>query len=300
MRTPHGDEVEQVEVAGTLVLKPSDNGKMVSHALSPGSFVLVAEGASVKKGDLLVEVGAGQKTQKSTERATKDVSSDLAGEVLFDNLIAEEKTDRQGNTTRSAQRSGLMWVLAGDVYNLPAGAEPVVENGTHVNVGDILAETKLVSLSGGVVRLIPNSREIEIVTASVLLDEAKVLHETGGGSEQYIIETSKGDQFLLKTAPGTKVQNNANIAELIDDRYRTTTGGIIKYSGVEVAKGTKKQGYEVLKGGTLLWIPEETHEVNKDSSLRIVEDGQYVEAGTEVVKDIFLPIGWGCRSHRKE
>lgn len=287
MRTPHGDEVEQVEVAGTLVLKPSDNGKMVSHALSPGSFVLVAEGASVKKGDLLVEVGAGQKTQKSTERATKDVSSDLAGEVLFDNLIAEEKTDRQGNTTRSAQRSGLMWVLAGDVYNLPAGAEPVVENGTHVNVGDILAETKLVSLSGGVVRLIPNSREIEIVTASVLLDEAKVLHETGGGSEQYIIETSKGDQFLLKTAPGTKVQNNANIAELIDDRYRTTTGGIIKYSGVEVAKGTKKQGYEVLKGGTLLWIPEETHEVNKDSSLRIVEDGQYVEAGTEVVKDIF-------------
>ncbi|WP_024546600.1 DNA-directed RNA polymerase subunit beta' [Picosynechococcus sp. NKBG15041c] len=287
-RTSHGDEVEQVEVAGTLVIKPSDNGKMISHPLSPGSMIWVFEGQAVKKGELLVEVGAGQKTQKSTERASKDVSSDLAGEILFDqNLVAEEKTDRQGNTTRSAQRSGLMWVLAGDVYNLPAGAEPVVENGTHVEVGDILAETKLVSLSGGVVRLVPNSREIEIVTASVLLDEAKVLHETGGGSEQYIIETSKGDQFLLKTAPGTKVQNNANIAELIDDRYRTKTGGIIKYAGVEVAKGTKKQGYEVIKGGTLLWIPEESHEVNKDSSLRIVEDGQYVEAGTEVVKDIF-------------
>ena len=41
------------------------------------------------------------------------------------------------------------------------------------------------------------------------------------------------------------------------------------------------------KGGQLLWIPEETHEVNKDLSLLLVEDGQFVEAGTEVVKDIF-------------
>ena len=36
-----------------------------------------------------------------------------------------------------------------------------------------------------------------------------------------------------------------------------------------------------------MWIAEEAHEVNKDISLLLVEDGQYVEAGTEVVKDIF-------------
>jgi len=287
VRTNHGDEVEQVEVAGNLVIKPSDNGKMITHSLPAGSLVWVPEGSSVKKGDLLVEAASAKKTQKSTERATKDVSSDLAGEVLFDNLVAEEKTDRQGNMTRSAQRSGLVWVLSGDVYNLPAGAEPVVDNQAPVEQGDVLAETKLVSLSGGVVRIIPDSREIEIVTASVLLDEAKVLLESSGGSEQYVVETGRGDQFLLKTAPGTKVQNNTNIADLIDERYQTKTGGILKYAGVEVAKGTKKLGYEVIKGGTLLWIPEESHEVNKDSSLRIVDDGQFIEAGTEVVKDIF-------------
>lgn len=36
-----------------------------------------------------------------------------------------------------------------------------------------------------------------------------------------------------------------------------------------------------------MWIPEEAHEVNKDNTLLLVHDGQYVEAGTEVVKDIF-------------
>lgn len=82
--------------------------------------------------------------------------------------------------------------------------------------------------------------------------------------------------------------NGQVVAELIDDRYHTITGGILKYADIEVAKkGKAKQGYEVLKGGTLLWIPEETHEVNKDISLLMVEDNQYVEAGTEVVKDIF-------------
>jgi hypothetical protein len=39
---------------------------------------------------------------------------------------------------------------------------------------------------------------------------------------------------------------------------------MIKYVNIEVAKGDRKQGYEITKGGTILWIPEETHEVNKD------------------------------------
>ena len=60
-------------------------------------------------------------------------------------------------------------------------------------------------------------------------------------------------------------------------------------------KGKAKQGYEVVQGGTLLWIPEETHEVNKDISLLMVEDGQFVEAGTEVVKEVAM---WGNHGGR--
>jgi DNA-directed RNA polymerase subunit beta' len=220
------------------------------------------------------------------------VAGDLAGEVLFADLVPEEKTDRQGNTTRIAQRGGLLWILSGEVYNLPPGAEPVVKNGDPVRDGSVLAETKLVTANGGVVRLTPGKREIDIITASVLLDEALVRIESTGGREQYVIYTTNNQRFLLKATPGTKVLNNQVVAELIDDQYRTQTGGIIKYAGVEVAKrGKAKQGYEVTKGGTLLWIPEECHEVNKDISLLLVEDGQYVEAGTEVVKDIFCQSG---------
>ncbi|MEC4803781.1 MAG: DNA-directed RNA polymerase subunit beta' [Jaaginema sp. PMC 1079.18] len=294
VRTRHGDEREQVEVAGDLLLTPT-KGKTKKYPVTPGSLLFVAEGDTVSKGEILAEVALRQRLG-STEKATKDVSSDLAGEVLFDGLISEEKTDRQGNITHIAQRGGLLWVLAGEVYNLLPGAEPIVENGDRVEPGDVLARTQLMTQHGGVVRFVPDSREIEIITASVQLDRSLVQKE----NNRYLIHAASGDRFLLKATPGTKVLNHQTIAELVDDRYRTNSGGIVKYAGVEVSKSrstrdssrsggsrANKGGYEVTQGGALLWIPEECHEVNKDISLLMVEEGQFVEAGTEVVKDIY-------------
>ena len=291
-RTRHGEDAQVAETNTKLTVE--GKGKKESFEITQGSTLLMIEGDTVKAGQMLAEVAiTGRNVQKTTEKATKDVASDLAGQAQFANLVPEEKRDRQGNTTRIAPRGGLIWILSGEVYNLPPGAEAVVQNGSEIGAGDVLAETKLVTEHGGVVRLPEpvagkGGREVEIITASVLLDKAEIKLDSHQGREQYIIEAKHNQRFLLKAAPGTKVANSQVVAELIDDRYHTSSGGIIKYSGVEVAKrGKAKQGYEVLIGGTLLWIPEEAHEVNKDSSLLIVEDGQYVEAGTEVVKDIF-------------
>jgi DNA-directed RNA polymerase subunit beta' len=295
-RTRHGEDalvVESVDANSKITLEGAD-GQQQSFSVVQGATLLVRDAQKVKEGQILAEVPLTGRSRKTTEKAAKDVASDIAGEVRFADLVPEEKKDRQGNTTRIAQRGGLLWILSGEVYNLPPGAEPIVKNGDRIESGGVLAETKLVTEHGGIVRLpqeMENSkggREVEIITASVLLDQAQVRVESYQGRDHYLIETNHNQVFSLKATPGTKVTNNQVVAELIDDSYRTQTGGIIKYSGVEVAKrGKAKQGYEVIKGGTLLWIPEETHEVNKDISLLMVEDGQFVEAGTEVVKDIF-------------
>lgn len=293
-RTRHGEDaltVEAVEANTRVTLEGKDQQQIFSVA--QGATLLVRDGEKVKAGQVLAEVPITGRSRKTTEKAAKDVASDLAGEVRFADLVPEEKKDRQGNTTRIAQRGGLLWILSGEVYNLPPGAEPIVKNGDRIESGGVIAETKLITENGGIVRLPQEGegkggREVEIITASVLLDQARVRVESDQRGNHYLIETNHNQLFSLKATPGTKVTNGQVVAELIDDRYHTQTGGIIKYSGVEVAKrGKAKHGYEVVKGGTLLWIPEEAHEVNKDISLLLVEDGQYVEAGTEVVKDIF-------------
>ena len=278
-RTRHGDQKLLVEVNGNILV----GDKKVTVPVN--SLLAVREGDEVIKDQLLAEVMP-QKT-RSTERVTKDVATDLSGEVIFQDVAPLTTTDKQGNSTITASRNGLIWVLSGQVYNLPPNAEPVVKNGDKIQVGSVLAETKLKTKSGGVCRFEEGSREIEIITASVSLDQADIFLEHHGNQQQYVIHTPKGDRFALKVVPGTKVQHNQIVAELIDDTFRTETGGIMRYAGLETGRGNRKQGYEVTKEGTLIWIPEESHEINKDISLLMVEDGQYVEAGTEVVKDVF-------------
>jgi DNA-directed RNA polymerase subunit beta' len=292
-RTRHGEDALYVEADGVLILETAQKEKQEIN-LTQGSTLYVQPGSQVKIGQLLAEVALGGRTTRAnTEKAVKDVATDLAGETLFAEVVPEQKTDRQGNTTVTAARGGLIWVLSGEVYNLPPGAELVVKNNDQIPTNGVLAETKLTSVHGGVVRLPEitpgkNAREIEIITASVVLDQATVTVESSQGRNHYLITTGKNQVFNLRATPGTKVQNGQVIAELIDERYRTTTGGLVKFGGVEVQKkGKAKQGYEVVKGGTILWIQEETHEVNKDISLLLVEEGQFVEAGTEIVKDIF-------------
>ncbi|PHV62213.1 DNA-directed RNA polymerase subunit beta' [Cyanobacterium aponinum] len=278
-RTRHGDQKLVVEVTGDVIV----GAEKIS--VPKDSLLAVREGDIIQENDLIAEVMP-QKT-RSTEKVTKDVATDLSGEVHFADIAPESKTDKQGNTTTTASRNGLIWVLSGQVYNLPPGAEPAVKNGDKVKPGSVLAETKLKTKSGGVCRFEEGSREIEIITASVSLDQADIYLEHHGSQQQYVIHTQKGDRFALKVVQGTKVQNNQVVAELIDDTYTTNTGGLIRYAGLETGRGNKKQGYEVIKEGTIVWIPEESHEINKDISLLLVEDGQYVEAGTEIVKDIF-------------
>lgn len=290
-RTRHGEDALVLESVTKLVIQ-GESGKQ-TESLPQGAILFVNHGDRVTKDQLLAEMPTSSRIRKVTEKATKDVNSDLSGEVKFAGLVQEEKIDRQGNTTRLAQRGGLIWVLSGEVYNLPPNAEPVVKNGDAIDANGIIAETRQISERGGLVRLPEatpgkDAREVEVITASVLLNQAEVKMESGQGGEHYVIETANGQRFSLIATPGTKLTSNGVVAELEDATYHTSTGGMIKYSGVEATKkGKGKQGYEVTKGGQLLWIPEETHEVNKDLSLLLVEDGQFVEAGTEVVKDIF-------------
>ena len=196
-RTPHGVEAKQAEVDFILKIVPQGNnsGKAQKIEVSSGSLLFVDDGEEISSDITVAQITAGA-VKKSVEKATKDVICDLAGQVRYDKVIQpREVTDRQGNITLKAQRLGRLWVLAGDVYNLPPNARPVISSGKSVDEGTVLAEASQSSEFGGQVRLresIGDSREVQIVTTSMSLTNFKLIEESTHSGQIYNLESSDG------------------------------------------------------------------------------------------------------------
>jgi len=300
LRTRHGDDVSVATYECDIEIKTAKGA--TKYHIPAGSRILVTNGMTVKKGEILAdfEPGAQGDGSRLTEKATKDITSDLSGEVLFEDFIADEKKDRQGNVSRTANKNGIVWVLGGDVYNLPGGSKVLVKDDQKISKGEKLAETLTVSEHGGEVRVgddltieevqfegkkikkIVQGKELTIVIASLLPSNA-TFEQTK--KEQLWTVEKTGEKYIVKAPVDTTVENGMIIAELIDDECSVKSSGEIRYVDVEV-----DDNQIITKTGDVVFIPEEIHQVSKDSGLKMVESGTFVTAGTEVVKDIYCHI----------
>lgn len=300
LRTRHGDIVQVATYEADIEIKTAKGS--TKYHIPAGSRVVVVNGMSVKKGDILAdfEPGAQGDGSRLTEKATKDITSDLSGEVLFEDFIADERKDRQGNISRTANKNGIVWVLGGDVYNLPGGSKVLVKDEQKIAKGEKLAETLTVSEHGGEVRVgenlvieevtfegkkikkIVQGKELTIVIASLIPSNATFEHTK---KEQIWTVDKTGEKYIVKAPVDTTVENGMIIAELIDDECSVPSSGEIRYVDVEV-----DDNQIITKPGDVVFIPEEVHQINKDSALKMVESGTFVTAGTEIVKDIYCHI----------
>ncbi len=300
LRTRHGDVVQVSNYETDIEVKGAKRSE--KYHIPAGSTIFFTNGMQVEKGFKLasyepVSQGDGSRL---TEKATKDITTDLSGEVLFEDFVADEKKDRQGNISRTTNKQGIIWVLGGDVYNLPGGSKVLVKDGQKVKAGEKLAETLTISEHGGEVRFgedlvvenvkfegknikkIVQGKEITIVIAS-LSPENATFEQTK--KEQLWTVNKTGEKYIVKAPVDTPVENGMIIAELVDDDCAVTSSGEIRYIDVEV-----DENQIITKPGAVVFIPEEIHQISKDSSLKMVDNGTFVTAGTEVVKDVYCHI----------
>lgn len=300
LRTRHGDVVQVATYEADIEIKTAKGS--TKYHIPAGSRVLVVNGMTVKKGDVLADYEPGSQGAGSrlTEKATKDITSDLSGEVVFEDFIADEKKDRQGNISRTSNKNGIVWVLGGDVYNLPGGSKVLVKDEQKLSKGDKLAETLTISEHGGEVRVgeelvieevqfegkkikkIVQGKELTIVIASLIPSNATF--ELTKKEQLWTVDQT-GEKYIVKAPIDTTVENGMIIAELIDDECSVPSSGEIRYVDVEV-----DDNQIITKPGDVVFIPEEIHQINKDASLKMVESGTFVTAGTEIVKDVYCHI----------
>nr|BDA97887.1 RNA polymerase beta'' subunit [Chroomonas collegionis] len=294
IRTRHGEEAVVLEEG--LQLDLYDYNALKSKLeLKQGTMLFLSDNEQFKEGQVIAEMSA--RGNMITERVTKDLSTEISGQVYFSDLSTEEKMDRQGNITVTTSKGGLIWILEGDVYIVPSSSKLAIIPEQKVKEHDVLAFTQVVSDYGGIVRLNNSNaiagEEIQIVTASVSLTNGfvKPLKENVSADSSYGLELPNGKTFALHCSPGNKMSNAQIVGELIDTSYMTSTGGVIKYVNIDLDSSTSSiLESEGIDRGSILWIPEETHEINKDISLLYVDHGDYVRSGQEILKDVYTSV----------
>lgn len=296
VRTAYGDVVDQTTKDGSI--KVTAGSKEYNLPVPTGALITLKSGAAVTPGQVVAEYDPPGSKKNLTERASKDITADISGRIMFSGFQADEKRDRQGNISRTANRGGIIWVLEGDVYNLPSGAHVVVKDGQDVNPNDVLAEITINTEHGGEVRFGPEietevvksgkktvtrlvkGKEINVIISSVGAGNAKL--ETAKQGNTWRVAKSK-EAYTIKVVNDEIVENGKIIAELIDDGTNVVnSGGEIIYDGVEI-----DDRRVVTKAGRILFVPEEVHFISKDISLKMCESGDNVTAGQEIVKDVF-------------
>lgn len=85
----------------------------------------------------------------ASEQITKRVSSDKQGLIYLDNLVLNEKEDKNGNITQIAKTQGFVWVCLSDVITVPTNTLLQVKSGDLIKSKKCLVKSNISNSFGG-------------------------------------------------------------------------------------------------------------------------------------------------------
>jgi len=287
VRTKHGDYATLVNSDCQIKILNSKK-QLTWQNLLKGSLLFVNNGDYVNKNQTIAQYSINNRFVK--EKAQKIVVADFSGSIHF--IDVSQKL----NDIQSIKDNIVVWLLSGKVYDIPSENQLIIQNDQKIKNNTLLASNKLFSNYSGHIFLVKKSNSSNIsklllIVSSKLYTNIKIFITIYEDYKRYILELENKDKFLLKCKPNAKIHDQQIIADMISDAYKTKTGGIIKYLDLSIIKNASKDNskeiYAISRSGYILWISEETHIINKDISLLLVNNGQFVEVGTEIIQNIF-------------
>ena len=275
-RTNRGENVLKTENSGALIIT-LENNERLKIEIPAETLLFVKNNAPIVKGTLL---GQFVETNKQTKTETKNVLSKLSGELVLDKLENENSFTK------------LAWVLSGKLLSVPKNSYLNIQNNHKLLKQNSLSRIKLINKNSGTVRILKDDIDltkdiIQILSSTTKFTSGKIKKLINYGNEKaHILTLNKDTNFLFTN---TRVKKNTLISldhnevfgKLITNKYDTNTGGTPYLLNNNLTTDVAT---------SVLWIPEETHIINRDSSILKVEDAEFVTENYEIVTNIFSTI----------
>jgi DNA-directed RNA polymerase subunit beta' len=300
LRTNRGEDVLITKNSGSLVLIPdTKKQELVQIEVFKNTILFPKNNQYILKDTVIGEL---INSNKEIKTEVKPILSDTCGEIFIPRL--KQKINFLNNNK-------LIWILSGQLYSSPSNSFLNFYPDYKLNRDSYIFRTKLINHYSGFVKFINDKKSlyqrlVKINNNKYSLFKSKLEKlDLKINYNNYILNL-ENSKYLLKierkrSKNYLQMTRNEKLGTLVTNSFRTLTGGILYYDYRNLLKNNKKneiisycrrpslvQKYKpLIKHRTIIWLGEEIHKVNCEQNILLVEHGDFISKGFELIPGLF-------------
>lgn len=301
LRTNRGEDVLITKNAGSIIIIPENkNNALVQIEIVRNTILFPQNNQYVSKDTVIGEL---INTNKQIKTEIKPILTDNCGEIFIPKL--KKKINVFNNNK-------LIWILSGQLYNSPINSFINFYPDYKLNRKSYIFRTKLINHYEGSVKVINNKSDLYKRVIRVSNNKYSFANSslqkliTNVHKKNYLL-TIKNVKYLLKIKLKhsdycLQLTRNKQLGTLISNKFKTLTCGTLFYdycnsgdSNLKTKESYKylnrtnsKTKYQCLiSHRTIVWLGEEVHKVNCEPHILLVENGDVISEGFELIPGLF-------------
>ena len=298
IRTNRGEDVLVSKNSGSLIIIPDHNDReLVQIKIDRNTILFPKNNQYIQKDTVIGEL---ININKQIKTEIKPILSNTSGEIFIPTLKNKEN---------SLNNNKLIWILCGQLYNSPLNSFVNFYPDYKLNKNSYIFRTKLINHYSGQIEFINNKKDLYKRIVKIVNIRQSLLNSTFQklsrpiNKSNYILNFEDFKYFLRikKKNSKTYIQlvRNKQFGILVTNYFRTLTGGICHYDLQNRVNSThinnkilyyfklKGQNKQINSHRTLTWLGEETHKVNCEKTILLVEQGDFISKNFEIIPGVF-------------
>jgi DNA-directed RNA polymerase subunit beta' len=300
LRTNRGEDVLITKNSGSIILIPEDRTKKLLEIEVLRNTILFPKNNQYILKDTVL--GEFINTNKQIKTEVTPILSDNSGEIFMPKL--KKKINLLSNNK-------LIWILSGKLYNSPNNAFINFYPDYKLNRNSFIFRTKLINHYSGLIKWTNHKsnlyeRRIQIKNNKYCIPNSYLRQLSNKGlANIYLVNIGNLKySFSIKLKDSKfyiQLTRNKKIGTLITNSFKTLTGGTLYYDYknlLKFYKKTKTTSYvtqrnpsnhykSIVCHRTIVWIGEETHYINCEPNILLVEHGDFISEGFELIPGLF-------------
>ena len=306
LRTNRGENVLLTKSSGSLsIILDEKKDEVIQLELPRNTILFVKDKQYVKQNTILGQL-AGSVKQVRTE--TKHILSHSSGEIFIPRL------KRKLNLTT---QNRLLWILSGQLYKAPLNSFLNFYPDYKINKNSFIFRSKIINQQSGFITLVNNNSKlfdqtIQIRSNLYSLKDTEIEQLSFTVNKNNYLLTIKNSRYFIDLELNTQkifVPNDSkkDFATLVTNQYKSMIGGTLYYNQkinrkkiaylndyIYYLEDINKRYYK-----TLIWLQEETHKVNCENSLLLIDPNSLISENFELVPNIYSKTSGIVRINEK-